>query len=80
MQKLVTSFRPFFQLPQQLRRLNQDERGDGVQNVMWIAVGVLILVAVVAVVGIFFKQIKEAVMALFGPDGGGNELPDNPIN
>ena len=57
-------------------RFHRDEKGDvNVGNVMWIAVGVLILVAVVSLVMYFWDVIVPAAEDITGEDSGGVESP-----
>jgi Flp pilus assembly pilin Flp len=54
-----------------LRDFHKDRSGAGsVDNVMWIAVGALILVVVVSLVAVFWESIKNAVDSILGPGGG----------
>lgn len=54
-----------------LRDFHKDRSGAGsVDNVMWIAVGALILVVVVSLVAVFWEVIKTAIGDIIGPGGG----------
>jgi hypothetical protein len=65
---LVRNSRYYQNFRKQLKRLDEDESGRGVDDVMWIAVGVLILVGVVALVAIFWTEIQEGVGKILGDD------------
>ncbi len=58
-------------LKHKVRKLNRDQRGQGVENIMWIALGVLILVAVVGVVAYFMGFIGDQANDVL-PGGGGD--------
>ncbi|MDP1560876.1 MAG: hypothetical protein Q8M16_05725 [Pirellulaceae bacterium] len=54
-----------------LRDLHKDRSAAAaVDNVMWIAVGALILVAVVSLVAVFWESIKNAADSILGSGGG----------